>query len=297
MKKFLLISIFFISLSTILIAQDKKEEASQDTIPTPADTIKKTFQFLDGAPVTIDLSTEQEEEEDKEEKKEEKPKRNFYYDKKTRKSYTLSGYGNNVTRELFNYLKKEFVEPDPYVRDFYWYDFQRKEIRSTKNADPKFAGILHGPYQKLKDEVVIEKGMFWNGLKHGRWMRYDNNGILLDKLTYFKGWPIDSKITYYDEEKRERVKEVIPIEHGEKEGTYLYFHENGQVAVQGEYRFDEKVGLWVEYYDLRRRRKKTIQYGRDPFDKNFEPYINQEWNSAGKLVYDRDQWKRKYASK
>jgi len=295
MKKFLLTFIIFIGVSCAILAQE--EENPQDTIPTPSDTIKKTFQFLDGAPVTIDLETEGEEEEKEDEKKEKKKKRNFYYEKKTRKNYTLSGYGNNITRELFNYLKKEYVKPDPYVRDFYWYDFKRKEIRSTKNADPKFAGILHGPYEKLKDEVVIEKGMFWNGLKHGRWMRYDNNGILLDKLTYFKGWPIDSKITYYDEEKRERVKEVIPIEHGEKEGTYLYFHENGQVAVQGEYRFDQKVGLWAEYYDQRRRRKKTIQYGRDPFDKDFEPYINQEWDASGKLVYDREQWNRKFASK
>jgi antitoxin component YwqK of YwqJK toxin-antitoxin module len=295
MKKFLLISIIIISLPFALVAQE--EEMPQDTVATPSDTIKKTFQFLDGAPVTIDLDTEEEEEEDDKEKKKEKKKRNFYYGKKVRKNYTISGYGNNVTRELFNYLKKEYVEPDPYVRDFYWYDFQRKEIRSTKNADPKFAGILHGPYEKMKDEQVIEKGMFWNGLKHGRWMRYDNNGILMDKLTYFKGWPIDSKITYYDEEKREHVKEVIPIEHGEKEGTYLYFHKNGQVAVQGEYRFDQKVGLWAEYYDQRRRRKKTIQYGRDPFDKDFKPYINQEWDAKGKLVYDREQWNLKFASK
>ncbi|MGM0580921.1 MAG: toxin-antitoxin system YwqK family antitoxin [Bacteroidota bacterium] len=296
MKKILLISILIFGLPLLLLAQE--EENPQDTTETASDTVRRTFQFLDGAPVTIDLDTEEEEEEEEEDdKKKEKKKRNFYYGKKTRKNYTLSGYGNNVTRELFNYLKKEYVEPDPYVRDFYWYDFKRKEIRSTKNADPKFAGILHGPYEKLKDDQVIEKGMFWNGLKHGRWMRYDNNGILMDKLTYFKGWPIDSKITYYDEEKREQVKEVIPIEHGEREGTYLYFHKNGAVAVQGEYRFDQKVGLWVEYYDLRRRRKKTIQYGRDPFDKDFKPYINQEWNSEGKLVYDRDQWKRKFASK
>lgn len=293
MKKLVFLYFLVLGSSLNLLAQEEEEK---DTTTTASDSIRTTFQFLDGAPVTIDLNAEEEEEEEKEEKKEEKKKKNFYYDKKTRKNFTISGFGENVTRELFNYLKKEYVEPDPYVRDFYWYDFKRKQIRSTKNADPKFAGILHGPYQKLKDGEVIESGMYWNGLKHGRWMRYDNNGILMDKMVYFKGWPIDSEITYYDKD-RTQVKEVTPIVYGEKEGTYLYFHENGQVAVQGEFRFDEKVGLWVEYYDQRRRRKKTIQYGTDPFNKDFEPYINQEWDAGGKLVYDREQWERKFASK
>ncbi len=125
MKKFLLIITLLFSLPIALLAQE--EENPQDTIPTPSDTIKKTFQFLDGAPVTIDLETEEEQEEEEKEKKKEKKKRNFYYEKKTRKNYTLSGFGNNVTRELFNYLKKEYVEPDPYVRDFYWYDFKEKK--------------------------------------------------------------------------------------------------------------------------------------------------------------------------
>ncbi len=282
-------------LATPLLAFSQTEE-KQDTVATASDSVRTTFQFLDGAPVTIELGEEEEEEEEEKEEKKEKVKRNFYYDKKTRKKFTISGYGNNVTRELFNYLKKDYVGPDPYVRDFYWYDFKRKSIRSTKNPDPKFAAILHGPYRKEKDDMVIESGMYWNGLKHGRWMRYDINGILMDKQVYFKGWPIDSKITYYDEE-RTQVKEAIPIVYGEKEGTYLYFHKNGQVAVQGEYRFDEKVGLWVEYQPQRRRRKKTIQYGSDPFDKDFKPYINQEWDEDGKLVYDREQWESKFANK
>ena len=296
MRHYLLI-IFVLAFSFGKLFAQEEEPIVPDSTATPADSIKRTFQFLDGAPVTINLAVEEEEEEEETEKKEKKPKKNFYYGKKTRKNYTLSGFGNNVTRELFNYLKKEYTEPDPFVRDFYWYDFKRKQIRSTKNAEPKFAGILHGPYQKLKDGEVIASGMYWMGLKHGRWMRYDMNGILIDKQVYFKGWPIESKITYYDEDTRNQVKEVIPIEYGEREGTYLYFHENGSVAVQGEFRFDQKVGLWVEYYDRNRRRKKTIQYGRDPFEKSFEPYINQEWDAAGKLVYDRAQWSRKFASK
>ena len=284
---------FFILLSlacaTSALAQG---EGKADTTKTAADSVRTSFQFLDGAPVNIDLDVPEAEEEEEKEEKEEKVRRNFFYGKKTRKGFVVTGVGSG-TRELFNVLKKEWVEPDPFVRDFYWFDYRRKAIRNNKNPDPKFAGILHGPYQKIKDDQVIESGMYWNGLKHGRWMRFDKNGILLDKLVYFKGWPIDSKITYHDAE-RTKVKEVIPIEYGEKEGTYLYFHENGQLAVQGEYRFDQKVGKWTEFYDNRRRRKKAIQYRNDPFNRQFKPFIVQEWDSNGKLVYDRDAWERKY---
>ncbi|MFQ3215143.1 MAG: antitoxin component YwqK of YwqJK toxin-antitoxin module [Marivirga sp.] len=283
-------SFCLIFFTTVVYAQDN---VKKDTLKTASDSVRNTFQFLDGAPVNIDLETKNEEEEESVQKKEKK-KKNFFYDKKTRKAYLVSGVGSG-TKELFNVLKKEWVNPDPYIRDFYWFDYRRKTIRSNKSPDPKFAGILHGPYQKIKDDMVIESGMYWNGLKHGRWMRFDKNGILLDKLVYFKGWPIESEITYYDQE-RAQVKEVIPIEYGEKEGTYLFFHKNGQIAVQGEFRFDNKVGLWVEFYDNRRRRKKTIQYGKDPFDTSFLPYINQEWNTAGKQVYDRSQWERKFTS-
>ncbi len=291
MRKIILLNLVFLLCAVHALAQ---EENPSDTLKTASDSVRNTFKFLDGAPVTIDLSVPEEEEEDDKKKKKEKPKRNFYYEKKTRKGFNNSGIGGG-TRELFNTLKKEWAGPDPFVRDFYWYDYRRKAIRNSRSPDPKFAGILHGPYQKIAGEEIVETGMYWNGLKHGRWMRYDKKGILLDKQVYFKGWPIASEITYYDQE-RTKVKEVIPIEYGEREGTYLYFHTNGQIAVQGEFRFDHKVGLWVEYYDTRRRRKKTIEYGNDPFAKNFKPYIKQEWDAAGKLVYDRERWERKFSS-
>lgn len=75
MKKFLLISTLFIGLPLILLAQE--EEIPQDTTETASDTVRRTFQFLDGAPVTIDLNTEEEEEEEEEDKKRRKRKKKF----------------------------------------------------------------------------------------------------------------------------------------------------------------------------------------------------------------------------
>jgi len=265
------------------LAQTSEEE------PLPLDT---AGQFIldptTKVPLTINLDAEEEEEEETSNKKEKKRKRNVFYDIKTKKGYTESGYGQRVIIETFFYLK-DYEEPDPYVRDIYWYDTKRKQIRTTRNIREDKAQILHGPYKKMTDEgEVLEEGIFYKGTKHGRWTRYNRDYILLDKEKYSKGWPRDSEITYYDREERTKLKEVIPIEYGQKEGYYYYFYDNGVVAVEGEYQQGQKVGLWTEYYNYEKRRlpKKQIKYSDDPFT-DTAPYIIKEWDPQGKTVYEK----------
>jgi antitoxin component YwqK of YwqJK toxin-antitoxin module len=255
--------------------------------PVPLDTVGQFI--LDPAtqvPLTINLDAEEEEEEKEGKKKEKKRKKNVFYDIKTKKGYAESGYGQDVIIELFHYLK-EYEAPNPYVRDIYWYDTNRKQIRTTRNIQKDKAEILHGPYQKItEDGEVLEEGIFYKGTKHGRWTRYNKEYILQDKEKYSKGWPRDSEITYYDEDKQVNLKEVIPIEYGLREGYYFYFHPSGQVAVEGEYRQGQKVGLWTEYYDYKTLLpKKQIKYPDDPFAE-VSPYTSKEWAPDGKVVYE-----------
>jgi antitoxin component YwqK of YwqJK toxin-antitoxin module len=126
-------------------------------------------------------------------------------------------------------------------------------------------------------------------------MEYFSNDVLRDKQKFFKGWPKEAEITYYDAEGT-KIKEVIPIVHGKKEGTYYYFHDNGVIGVTGVYENDQRIGIWNEYYKFRRNRrnrKKEVQYAEDGFDKDFRPFIIKEWNNEGKQIYDRDLRKRK----
>ncbi len=239
--------------------------------------------FTVGAPVTIDLVEKEDQLEDVEIKKK-KRKKKVFYDIKTRKGYTRQGYGDRTTLELF-YMLKEPVEVDPYVRDIYWYDFRRKEIRIGGKIDQKYGAILHGTYKKLRGDQVLVEGIFFKGMKHGRWMQYDKEDLLVDKEKYFKGWPKESQVRYYDRG-HEKMKDIVPIEYGEKEGYFYYFFENGRVGVQGEYHWDLPVGDWIEYY-ASGRRKKIIRYSKDPFDKTFKPYIWKEWNEKGKLVFEK----------
>lgn len=219
--------------------------------------------------------------------KKKKPKRNTYYGLKTRKGYTRKGFGDKVTIELFYTLKKP-DKPTAFVRDIYWYDYTRREIRRTGNFDPKKGVLLHGPYKKMQGNVVLEEGIFYKGAKHGRWMKYDRHDILDDKEKYYKGWPKESLVTYYDAVEHKKVKEMIPVEIDEREGFYFMFHENGNIAVTGEFKWDQKVGDWIENYP-NGKRKKIVSYPKEPFDKDAKPFVKKEWDDKGKEIFSSNK--------
>jgi antitoxin component YwqK of YwqJK toxin-antitoxin module len=266
MRAQLLFFICFLLGSTRLFAQQQETPEEQ--------------RFTIDTPVSLDFDQEEEPENAPKKKK---PKKRVYYGIKTKKGFTRKGYGNRVTYELFYYLKKPQA-PQSFARDIYWYDFARKEIRKTTTFDPSKGVLLHGPYEKRQGELIIQKGIFYKGSKHGRWLSYNKDSVLTDKEKYFKGWPKESEVVYFDPQSRKKMKEIIPIEYGEKEGYYYRFYESGQVAVTGEYRFDQKVGDWTEYYP-NNKRKKIITYRKEPFDDEVRPYIKVEWNDKGKEIY------------
>ncbi|MEM9834428.1 MAG: hypothetical protein AAF944_27615 [Bacteroidota bacterium] len=290
--RYLLNSLLLLGLTlSSAFAQDEKDKKEE------VETVEKTFApdtsdifLVDPAtqvPLTVNLEAEEEEEkEEKKAKKKKKRKKNVFYDIKTKKGFARSARGGTDVIEIFHYLK-EFEMPDPYVRDVYWYDTKRKQIRTTHNITKNKALILHGPYQKMTiDNEILEEGIFYKGTKHGRWTKYSKKDILLDKEKYTRGWPRESEITYYDEGTRKKPQEVIPVEYGEKEGYYFYFHPSGRIAVEGEYQEDQKVGIWTEFYDYDRRPKKQIKYTDDPYDDETRPYTMKEWSPEGKVVYE-----------
>jgi antitoxin component YwqK of YwqJK toxin-antitoxin module len=234
--------------------------------------------FTIDTPVNLDLGKEEE----TVAVKKKKPKKKVFYGLKTKKGFTKKGFGDRITYELFYYLKKS-AQPEKFVRDIHWFNYARREIVVGKFDSTKGV-LLHGPYEKRQGSVVLVKGIFYKGAKHGRWLSYGRDSTLTDKEKYFRGWPKESELTYYDPMERKKIKEIIPIEWGDKEGNYVRFFENGKEAVKGEYHWNEKVGDWTEYYP-NNRRKKIIAYPKEPFDKNAKPYTKVEWNDKGKEIY------------
>ncbi|QNL21754.1 hypothetical protein HZR84_07325 [Hyphobacterium sp. CCMP332] len=234
---------------------------------------------------TLDLNPDEEKEEEEKKDKKKKKKRVFY-GLKTKKAFTPAvKRGRKVTIETYHVLK-EFIEPNPYVKEVFWFDVQKRKIgtgRASKVVnDKKVMRILHGPYKKYVNKMVVEEGNFYIGTKHGRWVKYDLDTILVDKEYYYKGWPKESDITYYDIE-RTKIKEVVPIVWGRKEGDYVYFNENGTLRVTGTYKENRKVGRWRIYHPGSQRRKMDISY---PRVKSEQAFIMYEWDKRGNMLFD-----------
>jgi hypothetical protein len=239
----------------------------------------------------------------KQAKKKKKQKRNVFYKRKTRKGYTKQGVGTKETVELF-YVLKKYEEPTGYIDEIYVWDMSKAKVVKVKKEDLvklKSYKILHGPYSKYIAGHLVESGIFYVGTKHGRWEKFkwekkwwekppENKyakveplqPILTGKTKYYKGFPKEAVITYYDFE-RTKVKEVMPFEFGEQTGDYYYFSESGQVLTKGYYELGKKVGLWIEYYEEKHRRKKETQYQKDAFEYT-EPLVLKEWNDKGTLI-------------
>lgn len=225
------------------------------------------------------------------EKKEaqEKPEpKNVYYGKKVKKIFIKKTSGRNVTIEAFHYLKvQDRGLVNKYIEEIYAYHPKKKRIIiATYEKMPwEEVKILHGPYKKTQNNRVVEEGFFYFGVKHGRWEKYgldalDRDWVLLDKTKYYRGFLKESQITYYDEA-RKKLKEVIPIKDGKKEGTYYRYHPNGNLAEKGVYQNDVKIGLWVEYYPSGRRKKETF-YPRVWYDEETKVEI-REYDENGRI--------------
>ncbi len=289
------ISYIFLAVAFLFFAWHSAEAQKLPKVKKPKKNKRESALAMDSLSATMapTIDLEMEEEEEKKVKKR-KRKKKVFYGLKTKKGRITRHSGGKQLYEEFHYLK-EYLEPNVYVREKYYYDTEDRKIKFSSAVKNQEVLILHGPYKRYLDGQLITEGIFYIGTKHGRWMEYFSNDVLKDKQKFFRGWPKESEITYYDAEGT-KVKEVIPIRYGKREGTYYYFHDNGVVGVAGVFENDVRIGLWKEYYKYRRNRrnrKKEVQYAKDGFDGEFRPYIIKEWSQEGKLLYDRNVFKRK----
>jgi hypothetical protein len=245
----------------------------------------KIFISEDAKP-TLELNPEDQEDEEDEDKDKKKKKKKVFYGMKTRKAFTPAvKRGRKVTIETY-FVLKEFVEPDPYVKEIHWFDVQKRKIVTGRASQVvnnyKEMRILHGPYKKYINKMLVEEGNFYVGAKHGRWMKYGLDTVVDDKNYFYKGWPRDSKISYYDVE-RTKIKEVIPIVWGDRDGDYVYFNENGTLRITGIYKNNMKIRRWRVYHEGTQRRKLDINY---PDESEEKPFIMYEWDVRGNMIFD-----------
>lgn len=229
--------------------------------------------------------------------KKKKVKKKVFYGLKCKRGFTRKGTGNKETVETFYFLK-HYKDPNPYAKKIYLFDVTKQQIVELSEIDKKKLGnyrILHGPYKKIYGGEVVESGIFYVGTKHGRWEKYSSKktdtyneeeityATLIDKEKYYKGWPKESKISFYDGTQT-KVKEVFPYRFGKLNGDYYHFKENGELLKEGQFADGKKVGLWVEYFPDKNKKLREIQYPATPYVEQFEPYTLTEWNENGQMI-------------
>lgn len=231
--------------------------------------------------------------------KEKKLPKTLFYGVKTKRGYAITGKGKGRVTELFYYIPV-WKEPDPYVPTVYWYNLKKRKVMSTPilDKDKKYARLLHGPYVRKSTYELLEEGIFYVGSKHGRWERYDKNFTLIDKTKYFRGWTRESLISYYDQD-RKKIQEIIPVQYGIRAGKYFRFYESGLLQEEGNYAENHRIGLWIEYYEDRKKRKRVTEYPKDPYDTDTKPVVLKEWDANGRITFDKasqDQFDKKKQS-
>ncbi len=295
-KHILFCCYFLVGFFAIAQVADSTQTSIEDTSKTKSKYVsfyaeEDPFDKFEGEPEKKDF-------------KKKKPKRRVYYGHKTRRGFAKKGHGKREVREVYHYLKY-YQKPSIYAKEVRWYHIEKMKILKTAphKVDPKVARILHGPYKKLMNGKVIEKGIYYIGTKHARWETYKKpkesvykdtikveQQVLIKKEKYIKGFPKDAEITYYDEDKT-KIKEVIPYVNGQKHGDYFYFFENGLRKTYGKYIHDKKVGVWTEYFktETKSLKKTQTKYPRTPYVEQFEPHLLKEWDRQRHLIYDKEQ--------
>ena len=218
-------------------------------------------------------------------KKKEFPPNMFFGLRVSRKSIKSKHKRHRIKERFYHLRKKHKEEIPPYVPYVYWYSASRKRIMYTSRNAPRNGPLLHGLYQKMWEKDLIEERYFYHGVAHKRWIWWNTAGILRDKRYYHKGWSRDAVISYHDGTESQ-IRNILPVQHGERSGPYYAFHLNGDLALIGAFSQNARAGSWREYYESGQI-KREMQYGAPP------AYISREWARDGTLIYQSTRKKKK----
>jgi antitoxin component YwqK of YwqJK toxin-antitoxin module len=304
------IFLFSFSLLWLVSCSKRNYNVDAETLINQPETEKGGLGFLrkKGEPVamadtarpalalTVDTAAQDQQQKNKKRKVKKTKKEFLGY--RIKRGFTKTGSSKNAVIEIFYYLPT-YQEPNPYAPAKYYYSTKRRKIMKGSTIDPKEARILHGPYKMMKGRVVIEEGFYYVGTRHLRWEKYRQNNndenILISKVHYEKGFPRDAIINYYDAAKT-KVKEVIPYAEGKLNGDYVMFRPDGLLAWEGQYEEGRKVGVWIEYWPFRNRKRYEYQYPETAEDEPFEPVLIREYNRNSNLIYEKGKLDKRAAA-
>lgn len=101
---------------------------------------------------------------------------------------------------------------------------------------------LNGTYERNCNGLIIEKGAFINGSKHGEWVTYSRNSVLIRKLNYDTGALNGKVMLFYLNGK---PKLTGQFEKGNKTGKWTYYTKKGKILSEGNYLSNKPIKTWI----------------------------------------------------
>ncbi len=215
-------------------------------------------------------------------KKTKKEPKGYYMGLKTKQMVLKYEDGSDVVVEVFQLLP-DYKEPLAYIESKHYFNTKNGKLAHGANI-PKEDGLpLHGQYVKRINNKTVEKGQYYVGTKHGRWEKFHKKeGYLQQKETFNKGLPYESVFVYYDD-KKTKIKEIISVVDGYKNGQYIAFFPNGTIRERGYYQEDVPIRVWTEYHENGVRKRET-KYGDTFLEKAQAPVVLKEYDNKGKVI-------------
>ncbi len=140
-------------------------------------------------------------------------------------------------------------------------------------------GRRQGPWRLLApqqgrtgyaDGQLIEEGVYLDGRRNGKWVRYWPSGRVMSEITYQQGRPKGPYTTYYDNGRTEEqgsweldrntgafkrwhpngelAQEFVFDQEGVRDGVQRYYHDNGKLAVSVNIEQGREDGTLKRYF-------------------------------------------------
>jgi len=216
-------------------------------------------------------------------------RKNVFLGERIKRAFVKSGpNGRKRIIEVFYYLRT-FQQPNPLAPARYYFSPKKKRIfLATAELDPATDRVLHGPYKKMQNNLVLETGYYALGVKHLRWEKFDGKGALLSKTHFELGFPRDANLSYYDAAQT-MLNEVVPYVNGKLDGDYVKYRNDGQREWTGKFENGRRVGEWTSYWGQKNRRHHVYQYGESGYEPEEEPELVREYTAGGTLIFDKEK--------
>ena len=167
----------------------------------------------------------------------------------TRKEIKLVNNDSTIiTQVLVNEIQLKEVKTS---ERYYWYSNGTIE----SNIGGYHGRLLDGKFELFKENNLLIRGDFTNGLKNGTWKYWNKDGGFKETLNWEDGQLDGDNLVYYSSG---GVKQKQTYKSGQLKGKFYKWKQNGDLAETGKYRDGKIHGKVYIYTD--NGEKKIVKY-------------------------------------